>query len=94
VKDKKRTKEKSSVAQYTVQGDFGDVDVAYPECTLYVTSNVTLPSASAVQATIEQYTPNEGLPGLLLTVWNSGQKPKPQSRTIKLGPEQILTVDE
>ena len=73
----------------TVLGDFDDVTAGYIDCTLYVTANVTMPSASAVRATIEKYAPNEGSPGLLLTVWNSDQKPIPQAHTVTLGATQI-----
>jgi|HubBroStandDraft_1064217.scaffolds.fasta_scaffold167600_2 hypothetical protein len=91
-----RQKKENLNRTVTVQGDFGDVEVAYPSCTLYVTSKVTLSAldtASAIQATIELYKPTEGLSGLLLTVWNSAQKPKPQTRTIKLGRRSILAAE-
>ena len=75
-------------------GDFDEIDSQYPECTQYVTSDVTLDvqgsPATQVNATIEGYgqTPN-GEPRFLLTVWNSKTKPIPESFTLTLGQDQI-----
>jgi hypothetical protein len=77
------------------KGDFEQIDAEYPECTRFVTSDVTLDvqgqNPSQINATIELYglTPN-GEQRYLLTVWDSGvSKPMPKPSTVVLGTDQI-----
>jgi hypothetical protein len=78
-----------------IKTDFDEIGAAYPECTAYVTSDITLDVQAAppvtVNATIESYgsTPN-GQPRYLLTVWDPVKtKPLPKPMTLTLGPPQI-----
>lgn len=85
------------MSKFRHHGDFDEIDSQYPECTQYVTSDVTLDVQAGppiqVNATIEAYgqTPN-GEPRYLLTVWNSAKKPIPQSFTLRLGREEVGLV--
>jgi hypothetical protein len=77
-----------------ITGDFDDIFADYPECTQFVTSDVTLDVQGSpvgqVKATIEKYgtTPN-GSQAYLLTVWNSNKKPLPKTFTVGRGPNVI-----
>jgi hypothetical protein len=77
-----------------ISGDFEDIFGDYPECTQYVTADVTLDvngiSATPVSATIEKYqiTPN-GQQRYLLRVWNSAKKPDPKPIVLRLGKDQV-----
>jgi len=78
---------------HNTKGDFDLIDSGYPECTDYVTSDVTLDdlgTQTTVNASMEKYgvTPN-GQPRYLLTVWNSAKKPIPQTFNLALGTTQI-----
>lgn len=64
-----------------IRGDFDKIGAEYPECTDFVTADVTLDDdgkLSDIKATLENLgvTPN-GEPRFLLTVWNSPDKPIP-----------------
>ena|SRR5258706_7653151 len=83
------------MSKFRHKGDFDEIDADYPECTEFVTSDVTLdiqggPPAQ-VNATIEYYgaTPN-GETRYLLTVWDPNvNKPIPKPRVLKLGKDQV-----
>lgn len=77
-----------------IASDFDDTFADYPECTQFVTSDVTLDvqgnPVAQISATIEKYglTPN-GQQAYLLTVWNSGAKPTPRAFRLYRGAHAI-----
>ena len=77
-----------------IASDFDGIFDDYPECTQFVTSDVTLDvqgnPVAQIKATIEKYgsTPN-GNQVYLLTVWNSGSKPTPKSFKLDRGSDAI-----
>ncbi|MGC4052793.1 MAG: hypothetical protein QM757_25975 [Paludibaculum sp.] len=77
-----------------VKGDFDDINADYPECTQFVTADVTLNLQQPTQVTglIQPYgkTPNNQQ-RYLLTVWDASvTQPKPKKIQISLGPQMIV----
>ncbi|MBS1984813.1 MAG: hypothetical protein JST16_11645 [Bdellovibrionales bacterium] len=77
-----------------VKGDFDDLNADYPECTQFVTADVTLDLQEATQVSglIQPYgKTSNNQQRYLLTVWDSGvPQPKPRSIQISLGPQEIV----